>query len=90
MLYTTTKCCRICKSTNLESIFNLGDQALTGVFPKSTSENVPIGPVELVKCSETKGGCGSKATSRPRSNFTESKCTESDCTETVRRIGTSE
>ena len=58
MLYTTTKCCRICKSTNLESIFNLGDQALTGVFPKSTSENVPIGPVELVKCSETKGGCG--------------------------------
>lgn len=58
MLYTTTKCCRICKSTNLESIFDLGNQALTGVFPKSTSENVLIGPVELVKCSETKGGCG--------------------------------
>lgn len=58
MLYTTTKSCRICKSTNLETIFDLGNQALTGVFPKSASENVPVGPVELVKCSETKGGCG--------------------------------
>lgn len=36
---------------------NLGNQALTGVFPKSRSETVTAGPVELVRCSTT-DGCG--------------------------------
>jgi len=52
---TKLECCRICGGTELEEILNLGDQALTGVFPKSLSQKVPIGPLELVKCMD---GCG--------------------------------
>jgi len=44
--------CRICGNTELESILNLGSQALTGVFPASLDAAVPVGPLELVKCSE--------------------------------------
>jgi hypothetical protein len=47
--------CRICGCTNLVEILHLGDQALTGVFPKSKSQEVPIGPLQLVKCAD---GCG--------------------------------
>lgn len=47
--------CRICGSQELVEILNLGEQALTGVFPKSQSQQVPIGPLELVKCAD---GCG--------------------------------
>lgn len=35
----------------------LGEQTLTGVFPKSRSEKVTSGPVDLVQCA-TEGGCG--------------------------------
>jgi NDP-4-keto-2,6-dideoxyhexose 3-C-methyltransferase len=35
-------------------VFDLGEQALTGVFPKSSGENVPSGPLRLSKCM----GCG--------------------------------
>lgn len=47
--------CRICGCTNLVEILHLGDQALTGVFPKSKSQEVPVGPLQLVKCAD---GCG--------------------------------
>ncbi len=47
--------CRICGSQELVEILNLGEQALTGVFPKSRKQYVPIGPLELVKCAD---GCG--------------------------------
>lgn len=47
--------CRICGSQELVQILNLGEQALTGVFPKSVTQHVPIGPLELVKCGD---GCG--------------------------------
>jgi len=47
--------CRICGEKEFEQILHLGDQALTGVFPKSVEQHVPVGPLELVKC---KGGCG--------------------------------
>ena len=47
--------CRICGSQELVEILNLGEQALTGVFPKSRLQEVPIGPLELVKCAD---GCG--------------------------------
>lgn len=40
--------CRVGKSENLVSVLNLGFQALTGVFPKSTEEHVTSGPLELV------------------------------------------
>src|SRR3989344_3799266 len=42
--------CRICGNTNLTPIFDLGQQEFTGVFPKTNTENVPKGPLTLVKC----------------------------------------
>jgi SAM-dependent methyltransferase len=42
--------CRLCKDETLVSILHLGDHALTGVFPKSPSEAVTSGPLELVWC----------------------------------------
>ena len=42
--------CRICGNTNLEWILSLGEQALTGIFPRSTDEKITTGPLELVKC----------------------------------------
>ncbi|MCC6508826.1 MAG: class I SAM-dependent methyltransferase [Pirellulaceae bacterium] len=47
--------CRICGGTEFAEILNLGDQALTGVFPKSKHQPVPIGPLELVKCTSDCG-----------------------------------
>lgn len=53
------KKCRICGNTELETIINLGNQALTGHFPRTRSQEVLEGPLELVKCSEAKqGSCG--------------------------------
>lgn len=49
--------CRICGNQKLDSILHLGEQALTGVFPRQ-HEAVPSGPLELVKCNEQSGGCG--------------------------------
>lgn len=49
--------CRICASKELTSLMLLEDQALTGVFPKSKTEKITSGPVELVKCVDPKG-CG--------------------------------
>jgi hypothetical protein len=43
-------CCRICGNTNLECILSLGEQALTGIFPRSRDEKISVGPLELVKC----------------------------------------
>lgn len=42
--------CRICKNTHLVSILDLGNQALTGIFPANAEEVVPVQPLELVKC----------------------------------------
>jgi C-methyltransferase C-terminal domain/Putative zinc binding domain/Methyltransferase domain len=42
--------CRLCRSSGLVSVLDLGDQALTGVFPASSSEPVSQGPLELVWC----------------------------------------
>jgi len=52
--------CRICGNANLESLLHLGNQALTGVFPKSKTELITTGPLELVKCQEKADGsaCG--------------------------------
>ncbi len=47
--------CRICADTGLVSVLNLGCQALTGVFPKTKTEAITSGPLELVKCQR---GCG--------------------------------
>jgi hypothetical protein len=48
--YKEIKQCRISGSKDLVSVLNLGHQVLTGVFPKSTSEQITRGPLELVWC----------------------------------------
>jgi hypothetical protein len=42
--------CRLCGNTNLIPVLSLGTQALTGVFPRSTSDLITKGPLEVVKC----------------------------------------
>lgn len=52
--------CRVCGNPNLAPVLDLGEQAMTGIFPKSKSESVPRMPLQLVKCvdgNET-GRCG--------------------------------
>lgn len=45
-----THTCRICGNAELVSVLHLGEQALTGVFPKNPAEKVSTGPLELMKC----------------------------------------
>lgn len=45
--------CRVSGSDDLVSVLNLGFQELTGVFPKSASEHVTRGPLELVWCPQS-------------------------------------
>ncbi len=54
------KSCRVCGNKNIVSLLSLGNQSLTGVFPKDKNEVVTSGPLELVKCKESKNGstCG--------------------------------
>lgn len=49
--------CRICAGAELAPILDLGEQMLTGVFPRSRDEAVTVGPLRLVKCMAD-GGCG--------------------------------
>ncbi len=50
-MYTEIKNCRICKSKKLNTILSLGDQFLTGVFPKTPDDKISKGPLDLVRCS---------------------------------------
>lgn len=45
--------CRVSKTGNLIPVLSLGQQALTGVFPKSASEAVTVGPLDLVWCPDS-------------------------------------
>ncbi|MBI1273681.1 MAG: methyltransferase domain-containing protein [Alphaproteobacteria bacterium] len=49
---TAIENCRLCGSGGLTDVFDLGTQALTGVFPKSAAENIPAGPMRLVQCDD--------------------------------------
>lgn len=42
--------CRICGNSELLSILHLGEQSLTGVFPRRREQILTSGPLELVKC----------------------------------------
>jgi hypothetical protein len=42
--------CRICGAPDLVTVLDLGNQALTGVFPASVEERVSTGPLVLVWC----------------------------------------
>ena len=52
-MYKEITKCRISGSQNLINVLSLGDQYLTGVFPKSKDEKVTIGPVDLVWCPDS-------------------------------------
>lgn len=55
-MYKRITQCRICGNKNLVSLLNLGEQALTGIFPKSKEDVITAGPLELVKCHPEKEG----------------------------------
>jgi len=52
-MYTEIKKCRISGSTNLITVLSLGEQCLTGVFPKSPNEPITKGPLDLVWCPDS-------------------------------------
>ena len=45
-------CCRICGGKKLTTVVSLGEQVLTGVFPRTKSEKITKGPLDLVWCHE--------------------------------------
>jgi len=49
-MITPLTACRICGNSTLLPVLSLGDQFLTGVFPKSREERITCGPLDLVKC----------------------------------------
>ncbi len=49
--------CRICSNSNLMPVLDLGEQYLTGVFPRGRDDNLTCGPLELVRC-EGADACG--------------------------------
>ena len=51
-MYTEINKCRVCSSSKLNTVLSLGEQYLTGVFPKSIDDEITKGPLELVFCSQ--------------------------------------
>jgi hypothetical protein len=49
-MYSQITSCRVCDGGNLVPILSLGEQYLTGVFPRSATERITRGPLELVWC----------------------------------------
>lgn len=56
--YKKTQKCRICGNTQLECVLDLGEQMLTGVFPRTRGADVTTGPLRLVKCIGHDDACG--------------------------------
>ena len=52
MLYNKITQCRLCDGSRLVNVLDLGEQALTGIFPKSKEGEVPVGPLQLCKCAD--------------------------------------
>lgn len=57
-MYKKIEKCRICGNTHLECVLDLGEQMLTGVFPKDKNATVTTGPLRLVKCLGGPDTCG--------------------------------
>lgn len=57
-MYRSITKCRICSNLNLVKVLDLGEQALTGVFPRKKNQIVTRGPLQLVKCVSSKTSCG--------------------------------
>ena len=58
MGFRAVEACRICGSSELVRILDLGQQCLTGVFPRDQGTPVTKGPLELVQCAGSGGACG--------------------------------
>src|SRR5690242_11011855 len=54
--------CRLCGGSELAPVLALGEQYLTGVFPRAIDRTLTRGPLELVRCARvgtgTDGACG--------------------------------
>jgi hypothetical protein len=57
-MYKKVEKCRICGNAHLERVLDLGEQMLTGVFPREKNANVTVGPLRLVKCTGGNEVCG--------------------------------
>lgn len=57
-MYKKISACRICGNTHLECVLDLGEQMLTGVFPRERGAQVTVGPLRLVKCVGGEEACG--------------------------------
>jgi NDP-4-keto-2,6-dideoxyhexose 3-C-methyltransferase len=57
-MYKKVEKCRICGNTHLECVLDLGEQMLTGVFPREKNAKVTVGPLRLVKCTGGDEVCG--------------------------------
>ncbi len=55
MNYKKIDSCRICGNEQLVKVLDLGEQMLTGVFPRSLDAKVTVGPLQLVKCHREDG-----------------------------------
>lgn len=47
--------CAVCGNPNFVSVLRLGNQYLTGVFPRNADHKLTCGPLELVKCHREDG-----------------------------------
>lgn len=50
--FVEIKQCRSCNSIDLDVVLSLGNQFLTGVFPKNRDQQVTSGPLDLVFCKQ--------------------------------------
>lgn len=57
-MYKKAEACRICGNSHLVRVLDLGEQMLTGVFPKEKDKNITVGPLCLVKCTGGSDTCG--------------------------------
>ncbi len=55
--YAALERCRMSGSKTLVPVLDLGEQALTGVFPRSVTEPVTVGPLRLLLVPRIRGCC---------------------------------
>lgn len=56
--FTRIDRCRICGNSRLVTVLDLGEQMLTGVFPRERDASITSGPLRLVKCFGGDEVCG--------------------------------
>src|SRR5260370_41640229 len=56
--YKRVERCRICGNARLECVLDLGEQMLTGGFPREKDARITKGPLRLVKCIGGDDVCG--------------------------------